>query len=352
MGCWGKRALGVLFAYATISTMRILLTLLLSVSAAAVLPAAKTLDVYFIDVEGGQSTLIISPSGESLLVDTGWPGGRDAGRIAAVAKKAGLKRIDYVLVTHYHLDHVGGLPELAELIPIVNFVDHGENLEDSKGARELYEKYVKVREKGKHILVKPGDRLPIKGIDVQVVAAAGERITTPLAGAGQPNPLCSAASRRPVDTSENGKSVGNMLTFGKFRLVNLADLTWNKEIELVCPNNLVGTVDLYLVTHHGMNLSGSPVIVHAIKPRVAVMNNGARKGASPEAWETVHTSPGLEGFWQLHYAVANGKEKNVSEEYIANLEEKCEGHYLKLSAQRNGTFTVTNTRNGLVKTYR
>ena len=199
--------------------------------------------------------------------------------------------------------------------------------------------------------MKPGDKVPVKGIDVQVVAAAGEKMSSALPGAGQPNQLCSAATKKPADPSENGKSIGSMVTYGKFRFVNLADLTWNKEIELVCPNNMLGTVDLYLVTHHGMNLSGSPTIVHAIKPRVAVMNNGAKKGASPEAWDTVNTSPGIEGFWQLHFAVNNGKERNVPDSYIANLDENCEGHYIKLTVEKSGVFTVLNTRNKFVKTY-
>ncbi len=321
-------------------------------TAAGLMAAGNTLDMYFIDVEGGQATLVVTPAGQSILFDSGWPGARDADRIVAVAKKAGLKRIDYALVTHYHLDHVGGLPDVVERIPIANFIDHGESAESNKSAQELYAKYIKVRDKGNHILVKPGDKLPIKGVDVQVVAAAGERITSPLAGAGKPNPLCANAVQRAADPSENAKSIGSMLTFGKFRFIDLGDLTWNKELELVCPNNLIGTIDLYLVTHHGMNLSGSPAIVHALKPRVAVMNNGAKKGGSPEAWEAVHTSPDLQGFWQLHYTVNAGKEKNVAEEYIANLEEECQGHYIKVSAQRNGAFTVTNTRNNLVKTYK
>jgi beta-lactamase superfamily II metal-dependent hydrolase len=330
------------------TTLIAILLLLLSAPARA----AKTLDVYFIDVEGGQATLVVAPSGESLLVDTGWPGfnGRDAERILAAAKLAGVKRIDYLLVTHYHLDHVGGVPQLAARIPIRTFLDHGASVESGKEADELFRAYERVRDKGKHLVVKPGDRIPIQGIEVEVLTAAGNEISKPLPGAGAPNPLCASSKPREVDPSENARSIGVLITFGKFRMIDLADLTWNKELELACPNNKLGTVDVYLSTHHGMNLSGAPAIVQALRPRVAIMNNGARKGGSPEAWQAIHSSPGLEDFWQLHYAAAGGKENNAPEPFIANLEEQ--GSWLKLSAESNGQFAVTNSRTGKTKTYK
>jgi beta-lactamase superfamily II metal-dependent hydrolase len=330
------------------TTLIAILLLLLSTPARA----AKTLDVYFIDVEGGQATLVVAPSGESLLVDTGWPGfnGRDAERILAAAKLAGVKRIDYLLVTHYHLDHVGGVPQLAARIPIRTFLDHGASVESGKEADELFRAYERVRVKGKHLVVKPGDRIPIQGIEVEVLTAAGNEISKPLPGAGAPNPLCASSKPREVDPSENARSIGVLITFGKFRMIDLADLTWNKELELACPNNKLGTVDVYLSTHHGMNLSGAPAIVQALRPRVAIMNNGARKGGSPEAWQAIHSSPGLEDFWQLHYAAAGGKENNAPEPFIANLEEQ--GSWLKLSAESNGQFAVTNSRTGKTKTYK
>jgi len=199
--------------------------------------------------------------------------------------------------------------------------------------------------------VKPGDKLPIKGVDFEVLAAAGEHASSALAGAGQPNSLCTSAEQRAVDPSENARSIGSMLTFGKFRFINLADLTWNKELELVCPNNLIGTVDLYLVTHHGMNLSGSPTIVHAIRPRVAVMNNGAKKGGSPEAWGDRQRLSGTPGILATALRSGQRQGKERARGLFANLEEKCEGHYIKISAQPNGTFTVTNSRNKLTRTY-
>lgn len=317
-------------------------------------PAATTLDVYFVDVEGGQATLIVSPSGQSMLIDTGWPGfnGRDANRIVAAAKLAGVKQIDYLVITHYHMDHVGGVPQLAERIPIRNFVDHGPSFESGKNPDELFAAYGSARDKGKHLMVKPGDKIPIQGIDVQVLTAAGEKISKPLSGAGALNPTCESKKLRAEDKSENARSLGTLITFGAFRMIDLGDLTWNKELELVCPSNLIGSVDVYLTTHHGMNMSGPPQIVHALRPRVAIMNNGATKGGTPEAWQTIRQSPGMEDIWQLHYATAGGKENNTPEQFIANLDENPQANWIKLSAEVNGTFTVTNSRNGNTKTYK
>jgi competence protein ComEC len=310
-------------------------------------------DVYFIDVEGGQATLMVSPGGESLLVDTGWPGfsGRDAGRIAATAKAAGVKRIDYLVITHYHLDHAGGVPELARRIPIVHFVDHGPSVETDKSGSELFAAYRKARRKGRHIVAKPGDRIPIRGLDVEVLTAAGKHIRAPLEGAGAENSYCAETKLREADPSENAQSVGILVRFARFRLIDLGDLTWNKEYELVCPLNKVGKVDVYVVSHHGMNLSGSPALVHGLAPRVAIMDNGAHKGGSSEARQIIRSSPELEGLWQLHYAIDAGKENNAPDEFIANPEENCKGYGLKLSANPDGSFTVTNARNGYSKTY-
>jgi competence protein ComEC len=321
---------------------------------AALLPAAKTMDVYFVDVEGGQATLIVSPSGQSMVVDTGWAGfnNRDADRIAAVAKQAGVKQVDYLVITHYHADHVGGVAQLNAKLPIKNFVDHGPSFESGAAPDALFASYKAERDKGKHIQVKAGDKIPIKGLDVQVLTAAGDAIKTPLKGAGAANPACAGFTKRAEDKSENARSTGTMIMFGKFRLIDLGDLTWNKEYELVCPNNLIGTVDVYLTTHHGMNMSGPPAIVHALHPRVAIMNNGATKGGTPEAWQAIHSSPGLEDIWQVHYSLAGGKDNNTAGNQIANIDEKCEGKGLKLSASSNGDFTVTNERNSFSKTYK
>jgi len=321
---------------------------------ASLLAAAKPLEFYFIDTEGGQSTLIVAPSGQSLLVDAGWPGneGRDMGRIIAAAKKAGVKKIDFLLTTHYHLDHVGGVPALADKFPVVSFVDHGPNNETGKQADHLYSEYQRVVAKGQHLVVKPGDTLPIKGIEVKFVSANGALITQALPGCGAPNNLCATAVKKEADASENARSVGFVLSYGgKFRFVDLGDLTWNKELELVCPNNLLGQVDLYLTTHHGMDMSGSEQIVHALHPRVAIMNNGARKGGSVPAWKAVRSSPGLEDLWQLHFAMAGGSENNTPDVFIANTEEACQGQWLRVTVEPSGAFTVYNSRNKHEKTY-
>jgi len=333
--------------------MRTYLLTLFFLLASFPLHAAKTLQVYFIDVEGGQATLIVSPSSQSLLVDAGWPGfnDRDADRIVATARAAGVKQIDYLLVTHYHLDHVGGVPPLAAKIPVVTFVDHGPSVETGKDADDLVAAYRPWRDKGKHLVVKPGDKIPIKGLDIKVVSAAGKMIPKPLRGAGAANPLCATTKLREPDPSENAQSIGILIKYGKFRLIDLADLTWNKEYELACPVNRVGKVDVYVVTHHGMNLSGSPAIVQVMAPRVAIMDNGAHKGGSPEAWQTMHTSPGLEDIWQLHYAVETGQQNNALEQFIANPEENCQGYGLTLSVSADGAFIVTNARNGYAIKY-
>jgi beta-lactamase superfamily II metal-dependent hydrolase len=317
------------------------------------LPAARNLEIYFIDVEGGQATLFVSPSGESLLVDTGWAGfnHRDAGRIAAAAKEAGVKKIDYLVITHYHADHAGGVPELAEKLPIRNFVDHGAQTETSRDAQVLYNAYAAFRDKGNHIQVKPGDVIPIKGIEVTVLSSAGALIASPLPGAGQPDAECPSFQRHAVDTTENAQSVGMLIAYGGFRMIDLGDLTWNKDYDLVCPVNKIGTVDLYLVSHHGMDLSGSPQLVHALHPRVAIMNNGARKGGAAEIWQTIHDSPGMLDLWQLHFAVAGGQDHNSPDPFIANVDDPCEGKWIRATVRKDGTFTVYNSRNKYEKTY-
>jgi glucose/arabinose dehydrogenase/beta-lactamase superfamily II metal-dependent hydrolase len=315
--------------------------------------AQKPLDIYFIDVEGGQATLFVTPSGESMLIDTGYPGNqdRDLNRVLATIRQAGLTKLDYLLVTHYHSDHAGNAAALAAKIPVGMFIDHGPTVETDAPATALYETYLKGRASGKHMLAKPGDKVPIRDLDVTIVTANGEHITRPLCRPCVPNPYCGAFKSKDPDPGENARSVGSRITFGRFRMVDLGDLTWNKEQELVCPVNLLGTVDVYLTTHHGLAQSGAPVIVHALQPRVAVMNNGPKKGGSPEAWQMVHDSPGLEDLWQLHYAVDAGADHNTAEPMIANPDESA-AHYIRISAQRDGSFTVTNSRNRLTKRYK
>jgi competence protein ComEC len=334
--------------------MKSLVPALLLLACAAALPAAKNLEIFSIDVEGGQATLFVSPSGESMLVDTGWAGfnRRDADRIAAAAKLAGVKRIDYLVITHFHADHVGGVQQLANRMPIINFVDHGVDSETANKADViLFNEYSAFRDKGKHILVKPGDTVPIKGLDVKVLSSNGELIAAPLPGAGQPNPGCDGFAQPAADTSENSHSVGMLITFGSFRMIDMGDLTKDKDYQLACPVNKIGAVDVYLVSHHGLDQSSSMPFVRALQPRVAIMNNGARKGGSAEVFQTLHARPGLVDLWQLHYAIAAGKDNNSNDSFIANVEEVCEGKWIKLTAEKDGSFKVFNSRNKFEKAY-
>jgi len=325
----------------------------------------KALEVYFIDVEGGQSTLFVSPSGQSLLVDTGWAGARDAGRIASVAKLAGVSQIDYLVLTHYHADHAGGVVDLAGLIPIKNFVDHGPSAEEARNVPQNYAAYLKVRAEGQHILAKPGDKIPVPGLDVQVISSAAETISKPLPGAGAANPLCAEFVPKdetldPLIGGENKQSVGMVISLGKFRLGDFGDLTWNKEHDLACPNNLIGALDVYVVSHHGQDISSLPVLVHAEHPRIAIMDNGAKKGGAVATFETLKTSPGLEDLWQLHTAVDAG-DHNMPEKFIANLgtggtaatgvPDEGAVNYIQLTERPDGSFTVKNSRNGYQKDY-
>jgi competence protein ComEC len=325
------------------------------ISAAGLVTAAtKDMTAYFIDVEGGQSTLFVTPAGESILIDTGWAGfnGRDADRIAAAAKDAGVRQIDYLIITHFHGDHVGGVPALAARLPIKNFVDHGETVEHTAAAQKLYDDYLKEVGKGNHLVVKPGDKLPVKGLDWTIVSAAGNLIDKPLSGAGKPNPSCADFQPKDVDATENARSVGSLIGFGKFRAADLGDLTWNKEHDLMCPNNKLGQVDVLVVSHHGNNLSSSPVLVHALHPKVAIMNNGEKKGGAVVSLNTIHASPGLVDLWQSHFSAEGGKEHNTAENRIANLTADPDaGNSLKLIAHSDGHFEVTNSRTGYTKKY-
>ncbi|MGI8962484.1 MAG: ComEC/Rec2 family competence protein [Bryobacteraceae bacterium] len=315
--------------------------------------AEKPLEIFFIDVEGGQATLFVTPAGQSLLVDTGWAGNayRDANRILAAAKLAKVKKIDYVVITHYHSDHVGGVPQLVAKIPVGTFIDHGPNREDGRGTNRVYSDYQKVIASANHLTPKPGDQLPIKGIDGIVVSADGNSINQPLPGSGQPNNSCAGVEPKAPDASENARSLGVVIAFGNLRIFDLGDLTWNKELELVCPNNKIGKADIFVVSHHGLDQSNSPALVHGIHPRVAIMDNASNKGGSPSAWDIVKSSPGLEGFWQLHFADADGKDHNVTDPFIANVTEADTGYYLRVAANADGSFKIYNPRNKFSKRY-
>jgi beta-lactamase superfamily II metal-dependent hydrolase len=315
---------------------------------------ANHLIIYAIDVEGGQSTLLVdTATGASLLVDTGWPGnnGRDASRIQAAMADAGIARIDHLLITHFHVDHVGGVPELVKRVPIGEFLDHGPNREDSDITRHDYAAYLKAIEGKPHRIVHPGDTIDIPGLTAIVLTADGEHIAAVPGVKPAPNPYCAAEPHWDLDDTENPRSAGVLIRFGKFRFLDLGDLTKAKEIPLVCPENLIGAVDLYLVDHHGMNLSNSRAFVDAIHPRAAIMDNGAHKAGSPEAWQTVHDSPGLEDLWMLHTAEGSDAAHDSPEAQIANLKGGADGFWIKVVAVPDGSFSVTNARTGQTREY-
>jgi competence protein ComEC len=358
-----------------------LVTLALAVGLTAAQTRGKALDIYVVDVEGGNATLFVSPSGESVLIDTGNGGAaaaRDADRIIAATKDAGLTGIDHLITTHWHGDHFGGMAEFASRIPIREFIDHGANVQPAAAADEFLQKtYPALYAKSKHTVAKPGDKIAMAGVDWRIVASAGAPIKTALPGAGRPNPYCASFKPQDVDMTENAQSVGSIITFGKFRVAHLGDLTWNKEFDLMCPANRVGTVDLFVVSHHGQPISNSAVLVHALQPRAAIMNNGTRKGGQPDAMRILHSSPGLEDLWQLHFSLLSGQEYTVPGTFIANSIDEPPASlpvaaltpppagagappppahngtafWIKVSAQPDGTFTVTNQRNGFSKTY-
>src|SRR5580704_8200930 len=296
---------------------------LIAITATAQNQPAKTLDIYVVDTEGGHAVLYVSPTGESLLEDTGNPGGRDTDRIMEAIKAAGVTQIDHLILTHYHVDHVGGLAELAKRIPIKHFIDHGATVEPREQVPGFQKMYAEMYATAKHTVAKPGDKIPFGGVDVTVVTSASQVLKTPLPGGGKPNPDC--AQFKPRDEShvdpENPQSVGVVYTFGKFRTINLGDYTWNAEEKLMCPNNPIGKVDLYLTSHHGIDQSGSPALVHGLQPEVAIMHNSTRKGGAVQTMQVLYTSPGLEDIWQLHWAYAAGMEWNTPGLFIANIED-------------------------------
>jgi beta-lactamase superfamily II metal-dependent hydrolase len=320
--------------------------------------AAKgDLQIYMIDVEGGQSTLFVAPGGHSLLIDTGWPGnaGRDADRIVAATKLAGITKIDTVLLTHYHDDHTGGVPQLVDRIPVGTFIDHGANTETKEGSATLAvaQAYQKVLDTGKykHIVARPGDVLPIAGMKVTVISSNGDVIDHPVPGGGEMNKFCDIKEDKPQDHSENSRSLGILINFGKIKILDLGDLTWGKERDIMCPVNKLGKIDILVVSHHGFRPSSSHALIDGITPRVALMDNASAKGGNISVLDTIRQTAGIETLWQLHYSDEGGAEHNTAAEYVANPQGPDRGNFFEVNVSPKGSFTIFNSGTKQTKTY-
>ena len=317
----------------------------------------RTLEMYFIDVEGGAATLIVTPAGESVLIDAGWAdvNGRDANRIRQAMQQAGVTEIDHLVATHYHQDHYGGIPDLSRLVTIKRFYDHGKMTamaEDPQFA-ERYAAYQSAA-KGQTTTLKPGDTIPLKTaagappVKLLCVAANAEVIS----GKSSANPACASVTPQ-EDTSENGRSVALLLSWGGFEFLNLADLTWPISQRLVCPANSIGEVDLYQVTHHGGNVNNNPVLLRSLRPTVAIMINGPRKGGHPDTIKWLQETPSLKALYQLHRNVQIAVEQNAPAAFIANLDEQPDAaHMISVSVDATKrAFAITNSRTKEIKSY-
>lgn len=320
--------------------------------------AARGVDIYFVDTEGGAATLIVTPLGESILVDTGNPGDRDAGRIAKAAiELAGLAAIDHVITTHWHLDHVGGVASLADRIPLRSFLDNGIPEPLSRDIRMADIEAYRKAAGGKTRVLAPGDELVLKGVEggpqlkLRVVAAGGKVIGE---GAGaEPVLRCDHGHEAAdVDTSDNARSIGFVLSYGAFDFFDGGDLTWNVEHRLVCPKNIPGKVDVFQVNHHGLDLSNNPALVDALAPRVAVINNGPRKGGEQRTFRTLKACKSVEAIFQLHRNVRTGAGENAEPAHVANDDETCQGELVKLSVAADGaSYTVSVPSKKTVETF-
>jgi beta-lactamase superfamily II metal-dependent hydrolase len=317
------------------------------------------LEIYFIDVDGGAATLLVTPDRESVLIDSGWPGkeDRDPKQIAHVLKDvARCDRLDHLVTTHWHMDHYGGVAGLSRLLKIGHFWDRG--LPEDPGAGADFPDGPRTDDPlgvayraataGKRKALHAGDSLPLKGIRALVLASGGHVIDPAsdarrdtVSSARSANPLCeSLPPDQPADTSDNARSLAILFSYGKFQFFDAGDLTWNVERKLVCPVDLIGPVDLYQVTHHGMDISNHPTLVKTVSPTVAIMNNGSRKGGAPATVKLLKSIPSIQAAYQLHRNVATGDDDNTDPTLIAN-KGPAVGEFIHVRVPADGSkFTV------------
>lgn len=318
------------------------------------------LDIYWIDVEGGAATLIVTPADESILIDAGFPGGRDSDRILEAAKRAGLSRIDHLLITHFHFDHFGGAAEIAPEFPIAVLHERAIPDRDDKLSGPAYPMLIKqYREMsvGERRRIEVGATIPLRALPEGAprlslrCIAADRRIIPPPTPLPERNPLTGSVAPKPHDPSDNGNSAVFILEFGEFRLFVGGDVTWNVEADIVTPYNVAGTVDVYLVNHHGRNTSNNPMLIRSLAPTVAVMSNGPRKGGDADVLATLKNTPSIQAVYQMHRDV-RGDDRNTADEYIANVEERCAGNAIRLAVARDASdYTVEIPARGHSRTF-
>jgi competence protein ComEC len=345
---------------ASLMSRRLLLALCLCL---IVVPSAfaegkRGLDIHFVDTEGGAATLIVTPTGESILFDCGNPGARDAERIHQAATRAGLKSIDHLIITHWHLDHYGSIGRLSKLIPVRNYYDRGipEKLdEDPKNFPLLIQAY-RDASGGKSKTLKAGDEIKLAAREgspaLRLLCLCGNRDTIPDRPGAAENPAAKEHKPMPEDPSDNAKSLGFLLSYGNFRFLELGDLTWNIEYKLVHPTDKIGLIDVYQVTHHGLEISNNPVLLNTIRPRVAIFNNGPRKGCHPSVTAALRRISDVQAIYQVHRNLTVGAQENADPEFIANPEEKCQGESIQLSVAPDGkSYSVTVGSRGKPRRY-
>ncbi|HZY83230.1 MAG TPA: MBL fold metallo-hydrolase [Gemmataceae bacterium] len=326
--------------------------------AATAAEQGRGLAVYFVDTEGGAATLIVTPAGESVLIDCGNPGPRDAERIHRAAKLAGIEAIDHLVITHWHSDHYGGVGRLTQLLSVRHFYDRGipDTLaEDPRNFPTLIRAY-KTATAGKSRTLRPGDEIKLKATEgapaLRLLCLCGGGAVLPDKPGAPENPIAKEHKPQPVDTSDNAKSLGFLLRYGDFRFLDLGDLTWNVEYKLVHPTDKVGPVDVFQSTHHGLDISNNTVLLKTVRPRVVVFNNGARKGCDPSVTAALRRIPDVRAIYQMHRNLKVGPQENTEAAFIANAAEKCQGELIRLAvAPDSKSYTVAVGKEGKPRRY-